>query len=151
MTEHKKIYIITAGEYSDYHIVGVAESKEVAKELLSKYKGLESPSIEEYKINSKNDILEIQNKNYYIVRMDREGNSDSEEWERYYTDIDKEIEFSYLGRYSKIPPNTPAMIMFVWANDLTHAVKIANEKRVQMIASGLWEEKERELKSKYSH
>lgn len=148
MTEHKKIYIITAGKYSDYHIVGVAESKEVADELLSKYNGLESPSIEEYKINSKNDILEIQNKNYYIVRMDREGNSDSEEWEGCYTDIDKEIELSYLGRFSKIHPNTPAMIMYVWANNLTHAVKIANEKRVQMIASGLWDEKETELKSR---
>lgn len=146
MTEHKKIYIITAGEDSDYHIEGAAESKEVAEELLLKYKGLESPSIKEYEICTKNDILEIQNKNYYIVKMDREGNSESKEWDRYYDS--KEVEFIYIGRYGKIPQGTPVMIMFVWANDSTHAVNIANEKRVQMIASGEWDEKVKELESK---
>lgn len=46
-----KVYVITAGDYSDYHIVGVATTKEMADVIVSKhdlYDKWDKAQIEEY-------------------------------------------------------------------------------------------------------
>lgn len=46
-----KVYVVTAGEYSDYQIVGVATTKEMADVIVAKhnlYDGYDEARIEEY-------------------------------------------------------------------------------------------------------
>jgi hypothetical protein len=97
--------------------------------------------IEEYKINTPKDVLYIKNKKYFIVWMDKEGNSAVEEYGRYYIDEIEEPHLHYFGKYAyPLLVGKPVFHILIWANDKTHAVKIANEKRIQMIASGKWDQ-----------
>ena len=48
----KSVYVVTAGEYDDYHIVGVYDSKEKAEPIAySKYAEGEHAFVEEWPIN----------------------------------------------------------------------------------------------------
>ena len=51
MTEKKIIYLVTEGEYSDYHIEGVFSSRELAEEYISG--DCKDGSIEEYYLDDK--------------------------------------------------------------------------------------------------
>lgn len=49
-----KVYVVTIGDYSDYHIVGVFADKDLAQKYVDRYKGGSSynqPQIEEYELD----------------------------------------------------------------------------------------------------
>lgn len=49
--ETKKVYVVTAGDYSDYHIKGVFDSHEMAEEYINHSASTELNDIEEYNLN----------------------------------------------------------------------------------------------------
>lgn len=58
-----KVYIVTEGEYSDYHIEEVFSTRKKAEEFIEKYKEVEEywyGEIEEYEIDSISDIKIIR-------------------------------------------------------------------------------------------
>jgi hypothetical protein len=125
-----KIYVITAGSYSDYHIVTVFSKKELA----DKFSNLTDCKVEEYEI----DKMEPQIKKGLVpweVGIQIDGET------IYNYRITKNLEyfkpdvvFHKLSFYSE----KGGLIVSCYASTAEHAVKIASEKRAEYIASTGW-------------
>lgn len=55
----KKIYIVTEGSYSDYHIEACFSTKEKAREYIKRGQFWEEPDIEEWTIDDSIDIVNV--------------------------------------------------------------------------------------------
>ncbi len=124
------IYVVTEGSYSDYHIVGVYDNKELAEQFLKnidEVKKYNDMQIEEYELNQNSDKIK-QGLMLYSVQMERDGTGDS---------------FLYSnGDESPLQLNEfypKRLYGCIWAHNEEHAIKIANEKRAQLIALNQWE------------
>ena len=140
-----KIYVVTAGSYSDYRICGVYSTQEKADEASEQYTSdYDKAHPEEYEL----DYLPDHPKGMiaWSVFMDRDGNSIEG-----YDDASRcglRNDFSFSPRH--VPQDTwdsrrggflgitNGVLFYVWARDKEHAIKIANEKRIQLIVSGEW-------------
>jgi len=123
--ENKIIYVVTQGEYSDYHIKGVYESKELAEEIYGV-----GCDIEEWTLNT--DINEHrQGLKRFGVFMGKDGNDTRilNYWIHDRSPRDVIREYNKIGLRATFE---------MWARDESHAIKIANERRVQLIANGQW-------------
>lgn len=128
MTNMKTIYLVTHGDYSDYGVLGVFSSKakaELAQKLWA------ADSIAEFELDEM--PKHPRGKFWYCVTMDAAGNTG-------YGGVKIE---NATGAHNKEyePYGSDDLICFyMWAKDGTHAVKIANERRAQLIALNLWKE-----------
>ncbi len=140
----EKVYVCTSGEYSDYHIDTVFDNKEDAEEFCEKFGDM----IEEYEINVITPILRTGFKRY-IVCLDRDGNtpfdSGSNIEQLKYLNIGnlKTVVHFNEGEKEKYPcsrliPNTEYILVTCFAKNEEHALKIANEKRTEIIAFNKW-------------
>lgn len=127
-TQSKSIWVIEQGEYSDYHVVGIFSSKENAEKVLSIIEpSYDPPKIVEYKLDPGVEELN-QGLTPYSVLM--EANGDTVHVEKYLVyDFNSTPKFSILRTIKRI-------LAIVFATSETHAVKIVNERRIQMIANG---------------
>jgi hypothetical protein len=126
-----KVWLVSTGDYSEYHVHGVYSTEE--KALVAK-EAYNADKIEERELDAMPDSP--PGLYGWLVRMDQDGNT--EHIYRVSNDVMK-------GEYGWHPARTmggDAKIGFVnfcvWARDQEHAVKIANEKRAGLIASGEW-------------
>ena len=116
------IYICTSGEYSDYGIRAVFDKKELAEEFCSRYRR----TIEEWELNPKGKELRLGYQ-VYVVTMNKDGDTlEARETDFFADETTWEIRRDGL------------MYLTCWAKSDQHAVKIANEHRVQMIANNEW-------------
>lgn len=119
-----KVYVITQGVYSDYHIVGVALDKEKAERIASFFDS-DSTNIEEYD-TEKWDISD--GRYLYSIRIDKGGIRIIENEDFY----DPNVVRAYpWGIYE----------VSVMARDKKHAMKIASDmiaqyKAVEMLEKG---------------
>lgn len=133
MIEQKSIYIITDGEYSDYSIIAPCATKEDAEKYIQKF-DLKCATIEEHKLIDENFYEFVTDKTHYSVKMDKHGNSE--------VIVNKyefsKIETEYIFYNNSMLYNEKYIMIMVncWANSKEHAVKIANEIRTRLIASG---------------
>lgn len=133
----KTIYVITHGDYSDYSIMGVFSTKEKAEEFVQDYNA--SPrlyngeaTIEEYYL----DWVETQEPNFCIL-MDVNGKLYEEATSREGWFASGPNDECYGD--TKCGPYKPDYWMFrMKAKSFEHAVKIANERRTQLIAMEKW-------------
>lgn len=124
-----KIYVATAGEYSDYHIVGVFSSESRLREALpdgSKY------NCEEYDI----DELPAIPKGMKAFRVHLKKNGDV----LYPVDGGDYEDAGYVSFRNSSWHGGEHVVAEVLATDEQHAVKIVNEMRIQRLASGKWED-----------
>lgn len=122
-----KIYIVTKGAYSDYHIVGVYSTPEIAE----RYKNLEpgaDADIEEWDIDVLYSPLEHGYKFWY-VSFDKEGNVD------YITETNMAEDGEAARNEYYI--HTRGITFHLYAKDREHAIKIASEKRFMILANGI--------------
>jgi hypothetical protein len=126
----KYTYIVTSGEYSDYRINAVFDTKQLAEKYISSFKssGYDSPEIEVHNLNPYKEEI---TKGYFafFVRMTKEGEC-------------KDVHIS-TSSYGFDNPNAgfdvnDNMYVHVFAKDEKHAIKITNEKRTQLIALNKW-------------
>jgi hypothetical protein len=117
----KNIYVLTEGSYSDYHIVGVYSTKELAEEAQSLYNGSQ---IEEYDLD--NIPEHPPGMSAWFV-----GISDGKLDDIYTTQtspfneiIPREYEYEY-------PNGRISYSVYCWAVDENHAEKIALDKYYQ--------------------
>lgn len=124
MKKSKKIYVVTDGEYSDYHIIGIYSRKDYAEALIEAVGNgeIEIWSIDETK-------LEIRGRKQYFVRMKRNG--DTEE-----VYIDDSFSPYFLPTYGFDMDGS--LYNRCLAKDEQHAVKITNELRAKLIAKNEW-------------
>lgn len=143
----KEIYIVTCGEYSDYRIVDVFEDNELAEAVAWKVGG----EVETHQINHSITINKLENFDLYSVYMDKHGNTSSIEKDNDDFNFNKLVGnnlkpyYNFLNESRWIRYNItvePKMCVVCWAKDEKHAVKIANEIRIQILANNSWGKEE---------
>ena len=149
----KNIYIVTAGEYSDYHIVAVFSTKEKADAFCAMFRKGEFDVVE-YEVDAKVEAINKGLKQYH-VNMNKDGSLFAGGWsnpsgitlfknenllDNFQTE-DYLLDLNFGKRY--FDPTVPKALhleVICWAKDEQHAIKIANEKRAQYSANGKWDE-----------
>lgn len=132
--ETMKVWVVMSGEYSDTKFEAVFSTKELADEFIARmnkdrkygnyYWSNGSVDVDEhlpqmrdgyrfYRVTMKKDGTSI-------VKDEGEGLDETEPWSRFDSCI------------------TPKLVVTCRAKDKEHAAKIANEKRVQLIAANEW-------------
>lgn len=123
MSELKKVYVITKGAYSDYHICAVAATKEIAEKLQKIYSenSWNDAIIEEYDLNEARDNVRIF---YDVTFADDRVSACFNEY------AEKESIHFYKGNKWQ----SDRLIVCVRARDEEHAVKIAQDRRAEYLA-----------------
>ena len=123
MSEPKKVYVITRGAYSDYHICAATLDKDTAEKLAKKYseESWDNAVIEEHVLE---DFTEGE-RFMYCVSFGNYGMSCSfEEYEH------KENIVYHKNKRT----GEDSMIVYVKAKDEEHAKKIAQDRRAEYLA-----------------
>jgi hypothetical protein len=129
----KKIYLVTQGNYSDYHVVSAFSEKALAQSFIDSFVSNEDDSIEieEYEIDKLSEQLRNGYKAYSVL-MEKDGNYiEVEQVSCLYPEKAQRetVEYSYHKEY---------MTTSMFAKDEKHAVKIANERRIRAIMANHW-------------
>lgn len=128
------IYLVSKGDYSEYHVLAVFDDKAKAE----RYAELERGYVEEYQLNP--EFREPPNGWFaWSVQMDRDGNGVYGVTRVYQMSASSSIDdvnFEYGWQPTR--GVRPAVSFYVWGKDEEHAIKVANEKRVALVATGLW-------------
>lgn len=126
------VFLVTRGDYSDYRVCAVFTEKSLAEKYIDSFKinSCEEFRIEIYQLNPFSFELKNDYKPFFL-RMKRDG----ECTEIYVSDSPYGFENENIDIGFDIHKN---MYISIFAKDETHAIKIANEKRVQLIAEDLW-------------
>lgn len=122
----RAVYVVQAGSYSDRHIIGVCSTQELADRLVELYTDLgESPY---YYVWTLDEVPSCPPGLLpWRVIMDRRGGADVQR-----KSIDRfDNRSDYYGADNK-------MYFQMFAEDENHAIKIANERRIMLIAANVW-------------
>lgn len=123
----KKIYVVTAGEYSDYRIQAVFSEKEIAEKYVKLFKKDSDFRVEEHDLNPDKEGISNGYNPFYVI-MTREGECVS---------VNKDLS-CYFDHGSINVGWDGNLEVSLFAKDKKHAIKIANEKRLQVIAGNHW-------------
>lgn len=136
-----EVYIVTRGSYSDYSIHGVFFDKEVAfehaKQITTEF---DIGRVETHKIKTNADLLAPVGHRAYSIIMDIDGNNngvsddsivenDVIEFQSYIEIESKGSTYEKTGRYR---------FYIITDKGGEGAIKIANERRIRMIADNKW-------------
>lgn len=122
-----KVFAITKGEYSDYSIVGIFSTKAKAERALRELDIYgKNDYIEEYELDELDTLVNKFNRGYRVFRVYMQSDGAT-------TDVYRENSIDTWINHSK---NKNMLWGQVLAKSEEHAVKIVNEKRVQLIAAG---------------
>jgi hypothetical protein len=136
-------WVIEQGEYSDYRVVGVFTSRENAERIAEKINGdrtYDLATVDEWLLDPGIQALNQGHHRYHVLML-RDGTTESVEREVSPWFLSNLVsEFFIWSRSTAPAPHLPdALRASVWAGSDAHAVKVVNERRLQMIASGEWE------------
>lgn len=119
-----KIYVVTSGEYSDYKIEVIYSTREMAEEYANKHNKLK-------KYGSADEVTEfeldtpIEKHEFIYIIMDKQGNTYS-------------IEREFNRKEGFGSANETVFSWTVQTTDEKRAIKVVNEKRIQILAAGIW-------------
>lgn len=119
----KQVFVVTQGQYSDYHIEGVFSTEAKAENYISATGLTYCVKIKMWKVDADTEMTD-RGLSYYWVEMNRTGDT-------------KSIEKCSAGRPDWIW-ESGVYEMHMWAEDEEHAIKIANERRARIVALGQW-------------
>ena len=127
-----KVYVITKGSYSDYHICAVATDKEKAEKLAEIYTDRwDDAEVEEYDTDATIDVL--NGRIPYAIRFDMRLNmrnaSNELEW-RVSPFTPGVVEEPLYGGFK----NEKQLVVRLYALDETTAIKVAAEKAAEFLA-----------------
>lgn len=133
----KTIYIVTSGDYSDYRINSVFDTRDKAEKFIEHIREKVSEydakycTVEEWELNKFYSEIErglrcfsvhypdIENGDSFIAEEEKPRDGNERHWQSI---LVNRTDTNYM--------------VYVWAKDKQLALKIANEKRVQYLASG---------------
>lgn len=133
------VYLVSCGQYSDYSIVGAFSTKELAQAMIDLHKEHAismwhelNEEIEEYELDA-DSIQYRKGEILWYGEMGRDGSCSC-----YRSPYPKPTEVRGMtlidwGHYHKL-------FFCVFALSAEHAIKIANERRAQLIANNEWPE-----------
>ena len=123
-----KVYLVTEGDHSDYHVCCVCSTLDKARRAKAIYA---ADDIEELELDKWPEVP--KGKLRYSVVMDKEGNTAGA------SHISAEGAWN-MEEILPVPCFRKSSYRFtMFARDEKHAVKIANDRRAQMIANNQWE------------
>lgn len=131
---HDKAYVVTSGEYSDYDINAVFLSKNKANKYCNNFR---CNNVEEYGINPGTTPVHVT-----TVWMGKDGRVLNTHLAIY----DSNYQYKDYWCYTTSGPwdgKKTVVSMEVKTPDETRAIKVVNEKRVQILAFGYWGDAER--------
>ena len=117
----RKVYVVTSGDYSDYHIECVFSSRRRAERYAA---GMDGVEIETYLLNYS---ARVWGRSVFYVGMRFDGST----WGVY--NLDSEVPSGRWGTINADGTDFESAVR-VWAKDSAHAIKIVNEQRTQAIA-----------------
>lgn len=117
-----KIYVVTQGCYSDYHIITATTDEKLANEIAKKFSdGWDKARVEEY------EDTEPYLKPIFFVRFDRQG--------KVIAIYNKSKESIFYKAINECDFDVYRNIyVTVQADNEEHAIKIASEKRAEFLA-----------------
>lgn len=115
----KTVWVVEDGDYSDYRVTGVFTSEENADLISDKFGG----RVSEWNLDPCVDDINAGRK-VFDVFMEKDGTVNK-------VNVSDDFVIGVVSRFQGW--------FQMWARDKKHAVKIANEQRAQMIASGEWQ------------
>jgi hypothetical protein len=136
------VYLVSAGEYSDYRILRVFSTEEEADAFAKwfyevNHHGYGSDArVEPMGIDTW-DVTTPTDRKPFNVYIDMWGDADVY---RGFAHDTEDIKPTTAIIHSDRRENTLKLFVSVWAKDEGHAAKIANEKRARIVANGLWKE-----------
>lgn len=123
-----KVYVITKGVYSDYHICGVAVDREIAEKLVPLFSDkLYDAHIEEY--DTDRPLQCLAGRFPFTVYFYRDGDVIA-----YNKMESNEFQENIIKSYDDNENRYVEMFVSVVATNSTHAIKIACDKRAQYLA-----------------
>lgn len=144
MSDRKgSVWVIEQGEYSDYRVVGVFSSETNARlvaDAINTSETYDKATVDEWVLDPAVKDL-AAGRHQWLVEMLRDGTVERcEKQEVSSYRIGGEV---WIWPRSTAPANQGKNIpdclsATVWAKDEQHAIKVANEHRAQLIASGKW-------------
>jgi hypothetical protein len=137
------IWVIEQGDYSDYRVVGVYDAEEKAVKVadaINKGETFSQATVDKWTMNPGFEGINA-GMQMFICWMLKDGTverCEPMEIRSYQIDGDCKIWRRSLAPYYKNKGVEDCLDATVWATDEKHAVKIVNEKRLQMLALNLW-------------
>lgn len=125
------LYVVTEGCYSAYHIVGVFDDRQVAEDLATRLG--DDTDVEEFPLNPGLERYHA-GRSVWRVEMGRDGTVlriEDHGW------LSQNTAESLFDRWYDRPALT--LVKHVWATDKAHAIKIVNERRTELVATGAWD------------
>ncbi len=121
------IFVVTSGEFSEYRIKAIFSTRELAEDYIKS----EGGSIKEWDV----DVLDIDH-HYITIKMCKNGKLINEP----YHFISREPYTSFAGYWSnKLNDKEPRFIQcIIETGSEERAIKVVNEKRIQLLANGWW-------------
>lgn len=133
-----RIFLVTEGDYSDYHVVAAFSTREKAEKFAKKF--VNPPEIEEYELDPVPERVYKDNMDLWYVQMAKDGKV----WRSFKTQPYGEVDDSHFPDSIEVRGDPDIFFCFnVWARDEDHAIKIANEKRTQYLANQMWKNDEK--------
>lgn len=117
------VYIVSTGCYSDWSIVAICSSEEKAKDVMALYPKSDLNEIETWELDAHGNR---PGQRIWQVRMNPEG-------ETSWVEPCPHLHEDYIS--------SPERCFHMFAKDKTHAVKIANERRIQLLAENKWDDR----------
>lgn len=137
------VWFVEQGEYSDYRVVGVYTSEENAEKIKNAINATGRDDEADVVMRRLDEYIDPFNRgfNAYHVQMARDGTT-VECINRGWQVIGAYDIPVLLGSFNSSLRRVGTYILSgcVYARDETHAIKIVNEKRAQLIAMGEWPE-----------
>lgn len=133
MAEVTTLYVVTEGEYSDYRVMGIFSTEEKAKEAATYWNCLND--IEQWQLDP--EIPNTDGRYLYCVVMNKDGTLHCVQ----YGGNPSRENSSDLFRdspYGSGDRNGP-IAFYVMGRDEAHAIKVANERRIQLLAADAWD------------
>jgi hypothetical protein len=141
-----EVYLVTRGRYSDYSVHGVFADKSLAEEYAQQISNSYNTAKVETRPIITNLIVPVGHRAYDLI-MDIDGNASDIENEEVYDDLldRSQPELDFVTERYEIPSHyiQTGRYRFYVVTDKGQegAIKIANERRVRMIAENTWPEK----------
>jgi len=126
-----KVFVVTRGSYSDYGISGIFTTRKLAQAFIASFKKgyNEFNDIETWTLNPFEIALKKGYKPYFL-RIDKKGNTSNIK----ITDNSYGFEENMIYGFDV----NNHMYLYTYALSPEHAIKIANEKRIQILAKDKW-------------
>jgi hypothetical protein len=128
-----EVFVVTDGDYSDYHIVGIFSSQTLANEHVKIYGG----DVNAWRVDDDTIYNGHKGLAEFYVEMNEDGATETDGWDLSFPDEDK--------KYPDIDFSKNKLSCFVLARNREHANKIVNEIRTQLLAQNEWGKKRKHI------